>query len=87
MPKRELEVEILMQQTEKLIKKVGQIVNSIDLPTYKDKVPNIGITLNNKMVEIIQILKKYKISINDSTLYRLINGYLFDLASKSISYL
>ena len=87
MPKRELEVEILMQQTENLIKKVGQIVNSIDLPTYKDKVPNIGITLNNKMVEIIQILRKYKISINDSTLYRLINGYLFDLVSKSISYL
>lgn len=87
MSKEELEVEILMQQTEILIKKVGQIVTSINLPTYKDKVPNIGITLNNKMVEIIQILRKYKIPINKSRLYRLITEYLFTLVSKAINYL
>ena len=87
MPKEEPKVESLMQQTEKIVEKFSQIINSIDLPTYKDKIPNIGITLNNKMVDIIQILKNHNISINNSALYRLIKGYLFYLVAQAITYL
>ncbi|MCM1053627.1 MAG: hypothetical protein NC483_06620 [Ruminococcus sp.] len=78
----------LLYNIEEIINKVNKIIKNIEQSSKGTiALPNIGITYNNKLVNIIQIYKRKGLNANKSSLCLAIQRFLIDLLTEGIKYI
>lgn len=82
------ELKMLKAKMEKMIDSMNdlfQTANCTELSQYKHQLYNIGITINNKLVEIIQLYRRKKLTIEGSPLFfNLIVPYFISIFEEAI---